>query len=413
MTFICFALSLGLHILILLFPAPSRDTLTTQPFRVRRFPFFEKLRPFSPSQPDLPEHRLEPLPSPGFTQLPDFSATAQVPVTKLPTISLPSLTRPDTLVKPPSFHPPQLTMPDLNKLALEAAQKQAEEFEGYLRFFTFDADTSDEESRNRSKAREIVERAIIAMGGWEALLKIKEMHAKVWILAREHVTLSRGRMPGWVIQKPPYLFPVANWHYQELNTFSNRSIEVKISLDPQVPNKEYMLYNPAKSKGRYERLFKWHWYFLSARKRILREQGEAAYWHFISRFLREGVILRYVGTEYFKNIPVNVIQVDDRKHGNYYEALFERRTSLLLAIQEGLTPGERVWYRRKYNQLPPVWITIYHSYRPVQGVLTPHRMERWQAKGASGPGESGIMDIYLDIAYNDEKPKEGVPNLED
>lgn len=301
-------------------------------------------------------------------------------------------------------------MPDLNELALEAAQEQAYEFEGYLRFFTFDADTSDEESRNRRKAREVVERAIIAMGGWEALLKIKEMHTKVWILAKEHVTLSPRSK---IIQKSPYLYPVAFWHYQKLSTFSNQPIEVKISFDPQVPNEEYMLNNPAISKGHYERLFKWRWYFLPTEKRSLREQGEAAYWHFISRFLREGIILRYIGTEYFDNIPVEVIQVDDRRYGNYYEALFDRQTALLLATQEGLTPDERVWYRRKYNRSPPVWITMYHSYRPVQDVLTPHRMECWQAKGASRPGESVIVEVYLDIAYNEEQPKGKMPNRED
>jgi len=47
------------------------------------------------------------------------------------------------------------------------------------------------------------------------------------------------------------------------------------------------------------------------------------------------------------------IQVDDRKYGRIFEAYFERRSRLLLAIHETLTAVEALWFQQKHNRRAP------------------------------------------------------------
>ena len=50
---------------------------------------------------------------------------------------------------------------------------------------------------------------------------------------------------------------------------------------------------------------------------------------------------------------VERIQVDDRKYGRLFEAYFERRSRLLLAIHETLTGVEALWFQQKHNRRAP------------------------------------------------------------
>ena len=53
------------------------------------------------------------------------------------------------------------------------------------------------------------------------------------------------------------------------------------------------------------------------------------------------------------NPEVERIQVDDRKYGRLFEAYFERRSGLLLAIHETLTAVEALWFQQKHNRRAP------------------------------------------------------------
>lgn len=318
--------------------------------------------------------------------------------------------------KPLDFKAPDLILPDFNTLAIAQVRALAEEREGYARFrlFDFDADTTDAESRRRSRAKQIVERAIEAMGGREALLKIREMKARVWLESTESCWTSTP------VQVPPYVYPVAIWQYTAQGTFADKHVEVKISLDPALPNPDYVLRPPCNLSSYYT-LFDSRWVFpspgtpreISAVRELqpagrLREQGEAARWHFIDHFLGDGVNISYVRSERLegrrfarnaKDRLVEVIRVEDERYGQFQEACFDQQTGLLLATVDGLTPQEQQWYRRAYGREPPVWPTLYDRYQPIRGVLTPHRLIR-----------SGVT-IHFKVAYNGEEPDPSIPDV--
>jgi hypothetical protein len=177
---------------------------------------------------------------------------------------------------------------------------------------------------------------------------------------------------------------VARWHYKGLDTFVNERIRVEVSLDPGMPIEKYVFRNPAVTRNKYEWLFNYRWLVIQGIGPH-RQQGEAARWHFIDRFLGEGIVLSYIGIEEFNFQQVEVIHVDDRRYGHYFEAFFNRHTGLLLATREGLTPAEQERYRRTNGRRPPVTNTVYQDYRPVQGVLTSHRLKRSQKRPVPPP----------------------------
>jgi hypothetical protein len=186
-----------LHLLSLLVPDPTKDTVPVRRFQVRPLPTSHQIESFQASRPDLPQHRMERLPSPGFSSLPAVPPVAEVRPPGLPSIQPPPPAAVDGLElagKPPVFKTAELALVDLDSMALEAVQQKAEEQRHYARLYLADADTSDAESRNRQRARQVVERAIKAMGGQEALLAITEMRVRVWIKADEHV-VERPPLP--------------------------------------------------------------------------------------------------------------------------------------------------------------------------------------------------------------------------
>jgi len=415
-TSVFFGISLLLHLLLLLLPAPPKKIHTVQRFHVQRIPYLERLQPFLAGRPRLPGRRMERLRAPGFSELPDLSFP-EIPIARLPAVPLPTPgERLPAPAKPPEFQHPELVMPDLNELAVEAVRKVAEEYEQFARIHRFDPDTTDVDSESRRRARHIVERAIDAMGGRDSLLAIKEMRAKVWIEASEHVTEGRPPQVRWM---KPYAYPIATWRYKGWDTFVNKPVPEQAPMDPETPNEGYLSRNPLISKSRYFRLFGHRWLFFPFQARDLREQGEVARWHFIDRFLGEGIVLAYIGAEQFQDQPVEVIRVNDRQYGHYFEAFFSKGTGLLLATREGLTYTEQRRYWQQYQQTPPVWTTVYGRYKPVQGVLTPHRMTRTgpscpDCKGAARRVNRTVqVTVRLNIAYNGQEPDASTPDLKD
>jgi hypothetical protein len=363
---------------------------------------------------------MERLPAPELPPSPASLPLPDIPLAALPSL-LPPLPEPvDTISVPtkPDFRAPQTPLPDLDELALEAVRKLATERQVYARLYLADADTTDQASQRRRRAEQVVERAIRAMGGRPALLALKEMRARIWIEAWEHVLPPMPKRPPIVSNVGTYLYPVATWHFKGWHTFVNRRVQVKFSFDPKVPNENYTSYNPAITLDRYLRLFEHRWLFFAEQPRLLPLQGEATRWHFIDRFLGEGVVLYYLGEEIFQDQPVDVIRVDDRRYGHFLEAFFSRSTGLLVATREGLFPTEQQRYLQQYQMPPPTWNTLHTKYRTVQGVLVPHRLTR---SGPSCPQCGGVMrrsnrtievTIQLKIAYNGQELESSAPNLE-
>jgi hypothetical protein len=261
----------------------------------------------------------------------------------------------------------------------------------------------------------VVERAIAAMGGWDALRAIREMRARVWIEATDHVIPAVFLFPGKHLSVPPYAYPVATWQYKGQNTFVNQP--VKVSLDLAVPIAAYVSRNPAITKDMYYELFDSRWSCVSPQRRQPRVEAEAARWHFLERFFGQGIVLEYLGKEKLKNTLVDVVQVADDVYGYEYQTLFDRGTGLLVATREALTLPEQRWYRDgdrrgRRGGLAPVWITRYDWYRPIQGVLTAHRLERSKIQGYGRERPPSVI-VHLRIAYNGQEPDRAVPELEE
>ena len=418
-----FLFSLLLHLLfILLVPGPPKQIQGVRRFRLQPLPFLEELKPFLASRPDLPGSRLDRLQAPSFTQFADLARFPEIPLKKLPRITLPLPPPFDPLAataKPTEFQTPEVVMPDLAELTLEGMRRVVEEYEQYLALHRFDADTTDIDSQSRRRARQIVERAIEAMGGREALLAIKETRTRVWLEATEHVI----RVPGAssiIITHPPYPYPIETWDCKNWDC-EQKPIAVEHSLDADRPNEEYTFRNPSRQLDRHTRLFTGRWLFFDPPYRQLRQLGERARWHFIDRFLGEGIALDYVDSERFEGESVEVIRVNDRQYGHYFEAMFSRRTGLLLATKEGLIPEEQKSYRQDFQNPPPVWTTVYERYKPAQGVLTPHRLTRSgpQCPACKG-GQMRIMrnrtievTLRLQVAYNGRELDPSPPDLDD
>ena len=278
---------------------------------------------------------------------------------------------------------------------------------------------------DRDRALEVIERAIEAMGGRQRLLEIRAMSAMVWMEAslrevEEGASCQNGVCLKW-ISESPYLYPVATWHYEgwgDRAVATKERYKVEVSFDPAVSNPSYVSKNPRLERAFFESLFDDRW----ARYRGIlppdlaakRHRGEAVRWHFIDRFMGEGVALDYLEQERHKDGTCHdVLLVDDRKFGHYFEALFDCRTALLAETREKLTPQEEQWFKQANPDfLPPTWITAYNSYQEVQGVLTPHCWERTLDMPGGRTGQRfSTSHIHLQWAYNGADLSTAEPTL--
>lgn len=274
---------------------------------------------------------------------------------------------------------------------------------------------------DRDQALAVVERAIEAMGGRKRLLAIRSMSAMVWIeasLKELKRPACQGRACLTSVPVTPYLYPVATWHYEgwgDRTVSTKERYKVEVSFDPAVPNPSYVSKNPKRERGIFKALFddRWGRYrgTLPPDLAAMRHRGEAVRWHFVDRFMGEGVALDYLGQERSRDGDCfEVVLVDDRKFGPYFEALFDCRTALLAKTREKLTPKEAQWFRQANSGfLPPTWITDYNSYQAVQGVLTPHCWERTLERYPSY--EDLTSHIHLQWAYNGAKLSTAAPAL--
>ena len=280
--------------------------------------------------------------------------------------------------------------------SLLLARRAAEDREGYVRF------PLPNTGAGRDRALEVIERAIEAMGGMKRLLAIRAMSAMVWIESNLK-EIERGGVVLTVIPVTSYLYPVATWHWYyegwgERAVFKKERYKAEVSFDPAVPNPSYVSKNPKRARRIFEALFddRWGRYKgnLPPALATMRHRGEEVRWHFVDRFMSEDVALDYLGQERSRDgTCFEVVLVDDRKYGHYFEALFDCRTALLAKTREKLTPQEEQWFRQaRPNAKPPTWITVYDRYQEVQGVLTPHRWKRAQGRNT--------ISVYLQWAYN-------------
>ena len=394
----CLFLSALLHLVVVLLTPPL--TLDPQPaFQVvfRPPPRALETRPFDPAKPALRERQMQRLVV--KSTLPQFAqeSTESAPLGEIAE-QLPPEARDDMAHLAKRMRIEWSDYVSIDSLLL--ARRAAEDREGYVRF------PLPNTGAGRDRALEVIERAIEAMGGRKRLLAIKEMSAMVWI----EVNLKELRM--MVVSVTPYLYPVATWHWYyegwgERAVFKKERYKAEVSFDPAVPNPSYVSKNPKRARRIFEALFddRWGRYKgnLPPDLATMRHRGEEVRWHFVDRFMSEDVALDYLGQERSRDgACYEVVLVDDRKFGHYFEALFDCRTALLAKTKEKLTPQEEQWFRQANPKVnPPTWITVYDRYQEVQGVLTPHRWKRAQGRDA--------ISVYLQWAYNGEEPSTAEP----
>ena len=409
-----FVLSAALHLLLLWIVPSGRDTAGLK-VQVLRLPPPALMMPkptFTADSPRLLQHRLERLELLAGPEFPNPPESIIEVVGDLPVITPFAELAIDTVevaAKARKFQAPLVEMPDLNKLALRAVRERAKQAERYARFYLEAVTPGTAAYKSRQRAEEIVERAIAAMGGDRALASIKGAWIKMSIEAWDH---RQGRE---VLQVKPYLYPVSNRHYKVRGEVTD--IFLKKREQSVAAARDGGMRNPAESLSRYYRLFSLRWDFLTPASRQSRQMGEMRRWHFFDRFFGEGVVLRYIQTEKFRDRLTDVIRVDDTLYGNHYEALFSRSTGLLVATRDGLTAAEQRDYRQNYRQRSPVWTTTYEDYEAVQGILTPRRLER---TGPNCPscrtvdarmGRSVTIITYTETTYDIKGADDSLSNL--
>ncbi|MDE2706875.1 MAG: hypothetical protein OXI35_17565 [Gemmatimonadota bacterium] len=402
---VCLFLSALLHLAVVLLTPSTPDPQPALQVVFRPPPRTLEMRAFDPTRPALHERQMQRLVV--KSALPQLAqeSTESVPLGEIAE-QLPPEGRDAMAHLEKRIQIEWSDYVNIDSLLLARMAAEGDFREGYVRFpLTMGAD--------RDRALEVIERAIEAMGGRKRLLAIREMSAMVWI----EVNLKELRMPSWqngvplsVISVNPYLYPVATWHYEGWGNHAvskKEKYKVEVSFDPAVPNPSYVSKDPKRQPRIFETLFndRWSQYGsnLPPGLAAMRHRGEEVRWHFIDRFLGEGVALDYSGQERSRDgTCFEVVLVDDRKFGHYFEALFDCRTALLSVTRERLTPQEEQWFRQTSPRAsPPTWITVYERYQEVQGVLTPHRWERAQGRNT--------ISVYLQWAYNGAEPSTAEP----
>ena len=258
---------------------------------------------------------------------------------------------------------------DIDSLLFEGEIKKYNEKEDYIRHpMKLKSDKA-----LRDKAREIIERSIMAMGGRDALLKIKTVKTKVWIKAYEHVEIAY-KNTKIVSNVAPYYYPVEIWENDKWMASSSKPYNIKVSLDEKIES--YHIRDPLISLGKYHSLF--------------RDQLSFKRWHYIDRFLGEGVIVGFIQDEKMDDIEISTILVDDRKHGDYFLAHFNKKSNLLFSTTQ---PTNSKAY--------PMIKTFYRRYVEIEDVLTPTQIERISFNMR--------ISLFLQIAYNGSQSYEEVP----
>ena len=364
-----------IHLASFMIDFDAKDRKQVKAFRAWYYdPVAIDIKKYSTIAPDVPEIRMEKSSSPAFSLPPDSEEglVGDNQISEREHFDIldyaHDLTSHLALKEYQSTREKIIDSIDIDSLLFAGEIKKYNEKEDYVRYPI--KLKSDKALRDR--AREIVEKSIVAMGGRDALLKIKTMQTKVWIKAHEHV--KRLRRPKIVINVGPYYYPVEIWKNDKWMASSSKPYNVNISLDEKVES--YHIRNPLESLGKYHSLF--------------RDQLSFKRWHYIDRFLGEGVIIEYIQDEKMSDIEVSTILVDDRKHGDYFLAHFNKKSSLLFSTTQPTNS-------KKY----PMVKTFYRRYTAIENVLTPTQIERIAFNMR--------ISLFLQIAYNDSQSYEDVP----
>lgn len=213
----------------------------------------------------------------------------------------------------------------LEESAWRAFLKQKEQEEHYRWLPLVDADTLDAESVRRRMAQRIINRAIEALGGLEALLKIRDkvVNYEIKIPLKERYrpaeTTYRRRMRYLIVPYP--------------------GVRIRIGYDGKQAWRD------------------WYGLITSYPAGNLRRKAER--WDFLSTFRGDGVELRYVGQRLFEGKEAHEIELRDLKYGVKEKALFDAQTYLPMGIATS--------YK----------MTVYGDYVPVDGIMTATRMEEY------------------------------------
>ena len=410
------AASIAAHLLFLAAYARMADWYRQQDLRPTRYlPDLLLLAPdLFRQQPigQIPERLMERLAAssePGEAiHMPDFdvSPPALAPVDPV----LPDSTLPTLGERSPVF----MTQPDLadfslNERDIEAVAQLRDQYDAYARYWTPDVDPNDAESASRTKAEAIVARAFEAMGGLDKLLEITEMRVVVWVEAYESAYGEGRQQRIDTVQVYPY--PIATWRMYGMKKFERDVFRVYFDLSSGKPFPAYVTKNPVHTRRAYYEQFDARWQlYAPVTTRKLRLESERARWHICDWFLGEGVRLSYTGAGRLgggslANPAVERVYVDDRKYGRQFEAYFERRSGLLLAMRETLDEAEASWFQQRGGSLSaPSWLTRYGDYREVGVVLLPHRWSR--SSSVSRP-----VQLHFNIAINGAEPDTVAPEL--
>ena len=391
---VCLFFSALLHLAVVLLAPSTPDPQPAFQVVFRPPPRPLEMRVFEPTRPDLRERQMQRLVVEGALPQIAEELAGSAPLGEVAEQLPPG----DHGAMAPLEKRMRIEWSDYVKIdSLLLARMAAEDREGYVRF------PLPNTGAGHDRALEVIERAIEAMGGMRRLLAIRAMSAMVWIES-DSKEIERGGVVLTVIPVTPYLYPVATWHWYyegwgERAVFKKERYKAEVSFDPAVPNPSYVSKNPKRARRIFEALFddRWGRYKgnLPPDLAAMRHRGEEVRWHFVDRFISEDVALDYLGQERSRDgTCFEVVLVDDRKFGHYFEALFDCRTALLAKTREKLTPQEEQWFRQANPKVkPPTWVTIYDRYQEVQGVLTPHLWKRAQGRNT--------ISVYLQWAYND------------
>ena len=194
------------------------------------------------------------------------------------------------------------------------------------------ADTTSEAGRRRNRAREIIDRAIEAMGGLERLRAVRDKRVEVkrW---------DDGRQ---------------SWESAGVRSYLSGD-RFRLDIGPRL------------ARG-YDGRRSWYLHYgllLPPRD----ERYNAERWDFLTRFRGEGLVVEYVGPRKGNYRTLEAVRVIDTVFGRERLAYFDVADSLLYAEVEG---GRATTYRR---------------YRETQGVLTPFEIGggyRWHTELNTG-----------------------------
>lgn len=211
------------------------------------------------------------------------------------------------------------------------------------------ADTTSEAGRRRSRAREIIDRAIEAMGGLERLQAVRD---------------KTVRVERWDSERQI-------WHPMDVRSYL-RGRRYRVDTAPDVARGH---------DGRQS------WYLRYGLLLPPRDESyNAERWDFLSRFRGDGVIVEYVGHREMQFRTLAAVRVIDTKFSRQRLAYFDVEDSLLYAEVEG---GR---------------ITTYREYRRTQGVLTPFEIGggyRWHTELDTGLTED-LFEVPEEVSWEPE-----------